>query len=169
MEATRSKRSIHPVCLHWPPFPLLSHAWLRPAWSIYHRARTWGGVGGVLVEIKQRETKPTLLFCLSNIQTSLTCQGNVSSEIPPQFCCQSCTAIQHQSDVSGSDDIILTVVMHYASNSISCEWLSFVFNEFSVYVCVRARAHIFILVKWIPLDSISNNSMFYCGCISVER
>lgn len=77
-----------------------------------------------------------LALCLSNIQTSLTCQGNVSSEIPPQFCCQSCTAIQHQSDVSGSDDIILTVVMHYASNSISCEWSSFVFNEFSVRVCV---------------------------------
>lgn len=78
-----------------------------------------------------------LALCLSNIQTSLTCQGNVSSEIPPQFCCQSCTVIQHQSDVSGSDDIILTAVMHYASNSISCEWSSFVFNEFSVCVCAR--------------------------------
>lgn len=87
-----------------------------------------------------------LALCLSNIQTSLTCQGNVSSEIPPQFCCQSCTAIQYQSDVSGSDDIILTVVMHYASNSISCEWSSFVFNEFSVRVCVHLGVYVCVRV-----------------------
>lgn len=55
MGTTRNKCSIHPVCLHWLPFPLLSHAWLSPAWSIYHKAKTFGGGGGAGSEVKERE------------------------------------------------------------------------------------------------------------------
>lgn len=71
MDAIRSKCSIHPVCLHWLPFPPLSHAWLRPAWSIYHKTRTWRGRwwgGGV----QAKGNRSHLAFCFSNFQTSLT-------------------------------------------------------------------------------------------------
>lgn len=96
-------------------------------------ARRWG----VGVEAKGNGAHLCYLFLLHLSLLSLVSKtSTMKSPLGSPACCQSCTMIQHQLHVCGSDDIILTAIMHYASNSISCEWSSLVFNEFAVRVCV---------------------------------
>lgn len=97
-----------------------------------HGGKQWAG------EVEAKGNRAHLVFCFSNIShfSSLVSRtSTVKSMLTSPVCCQSCTMIQHQLLVRGSDDIILTATMHYASNSISSEWSSVVFNEFSMCIC----------------------------------
>lgn len=130
--------------------------------SLKHLSQGQNMGGGQVLELKWVRNRANLAF-LFFLHPNMSYFSDLSVKHQqwnlPQLCCQFCTMFQDQLNV-------MTLfwqpwcIIHLIPLTVSGHEL---FSMNSVCVCV------FLLVKWISLDSFSNNSMFSYGCISVER